>query len=123
MHLHKARVRRHDAYAETIRAAFGRGDGSLVNIIAVSISTAALIEDGRRRIADVTVIHFTVVRFDAHMLWIDRPEMDARRDLQRFTSTGSGVWRRRSRRGKNSRTISRPEYKVARYIPSPFAVC
>ena len=84
MHLHQARVSGHDAHAKAVSAAFSRRDRSLVNIISVSIRATVLIEDGRRRITNVTVIHFAMVGFHSHMLWIDRAEMDSRRDLQRF---------------------------------------
>jgi len=73
-----------NAHAEAIRAAFRGGDCSLINIIAVSVRAAALIEEGCRGIANVTIIHFAMVGFHSHMLWIDRAEMDSRRDLQRF---------------------------------------
>src|ERR1700730_5708350 len=78
-------MRRHDAHAEAVRAAFRGGDCSLIIIIAVSIRAAALIEESRRGIANVTVIHFAVVSFHSHLLWIDRAQMNSRRDLQRFT--------------------------------------
>jgi hypothetical protein len=57
----------------------------LVDIIAISIGAAALIKNGRRRIANITIIHFTVVSFYAHVLRIDRAQMHSRCDLQRFT--------------------------------------
>src|SRR4029450_3969954 len=85
MHLHQTGVRRQNAHAEAVGAAFRGGDCSLINIIAVSIRSAALIEDSRRRIANVAVIHFTVVGFHSHMLWIDSAPTNSRRDLQRFT--------------------------------------
>ena len=85
MHLHKAGMRRHYAHAKAISAAFRSGNRSLVNVIAISIRASALIQNGRRGIANVTIIHFAVVRFHSHMLWIDRPEMNSRCDVQRFT--------------------------------------
>ncbi len=78
-------MRRHNAHAKAVGAAFRRGNCSLVNIIAVSIRAAGLIEDSRRRIANVAIIHFAVVGFHSHMLRIDRAQMNSRRDLQRFT--------------------------------------
>ena len=65
-------MRGDNAHAEAVRAAFSGGDCSLINIIAVSIRSAALIEEGRGRIANVAVIHFAMVGFYPHMLWIDR---------------------------------------------------
>ena len=84
MHLHQAGMCRHDTHAKAISAAFRRGDRSLINIIAVAICAAGLIEEGRRGISDVAVVNFTMVRLHAHVLWIDRSEMNARRNLQRF---------------------------------------
>ena len=77
-------MRGHDAHAKAIRPAFGGGDCSLVNVITVAIGAASLIEDSRRRIANVSVIRFAVVGFHPHMVWLDRAEMNVRRDLQRF---------------------------------------
>src|SRR5438477_1314752 len=73
-----------NAHAKAVSAAFSRRDRSLVNIISVSILATVLIEEGRRRITNVTVIHFAVVGFHSHMLRIDRAQVDSRRDLQRF---------------------------------------
>src|SRR5439155_19617258 len=53
-------------------------------IVTVSICLARLIESSRRRVPDIAVIRFAVVRFHAHMLWIDCAEMNPRADLQRF---------------------------------------
>ena len=72
VYLHQAGMRGHDAHAKAVGAAFRRGNCSLVNVIAVSIRAAGLIEDSRRRIANVTIIHFAVVGFHSHMLRIDR---------------------------------------------------
>src|SRR5437868_9302218 len=83
VHLHQTGMSRDNSHAEAIRAAFRGGDCSLINIIAVSIRAAALIEEGRRGIANVTIIHFAVVDFHPHMLWIDRAQVDSCRDLQR----------------------------------------
>src|SRR5205814_10058656 len=74
-----------NAHAEAIRAAFRGGDCSQINIIAVSVRAAALIEEGCRGIANVTIIHFAIVGFYSHILWIDRAEMDSRRELQGFS--------------------------------------
>src|ERR1700730_16946964 len=74
-----------NAHAEAVRAAFRGGGCSPIDISAVSIRSAALIEEGRRGVANVAVIHFAVVGFHSHMLWIDRAQMNSRRDLQRFT--------------------------------------
>jgi hypothetical protein len=41
--LHQARMSRHDAHAEAVGAAFGRGNASLVNVIPVCIGLAVLI--------------------------------------------------------------------------------
>jgi hypothetical protein len=41
--LHQAGVGRHDADAETVGAAFSRGNASLVNVIAVPVGLAALV--------------------------------------------------------------------------------
>ena len=45
--LHQAGVRGHDAHAETVGAAFGRGNTALVNVSAVAVGLAALIQHGR----------------------------------------------------------------------------
>src|SRR5439155_19705371 len=63
VHLHETRMRRHDADAKAVSAAFRRGYCSLVNIITVSIGAAGLIEDSRRRIANVTIVRFAMVGF------------------------------------------------------------
>ena len=78
-------MRGHDAHAKAICAAFRRGDCSLVNVIAVSVSAASLIKDRRRRIPKITIINFAMVGFHSHMLWIDGAKMNSRRDFQRFT--------------------------------------
>src|SRR5204863_753220 len=44
VHLHQARMCGHDAHAEAIRPAFGGGDCSLVNIIAVFLAATAQVE-------------------------------------------------------------------------------
>src|SRR5581483_1008744 len=85
MCLHETWMRGHYAHAKAVCAAFRRGDCSLVNVIPLTIGAAGLIEDSRRRIANVTIIRFAVVGFHTHMLWVDPTQMDARRDLQRFT--------------------------------------
>ena len=54
-------MRGHDAHAKAVGAAFRGGDCSLVNVIAVSIGAAGVIEDGRRRITNVTIIRFAMV--------------------------------------------------------------
>src|SRR4029453_5461402 len=84
MHLHQTGVRRQNAHTEAVGAAFRGRDCSLINIIAVSIRSAPLIGGSRRKIWNVAVIPFTVVGFHSHMLWIDRAQMNSRRDLQRF---------------------------------------
>ena len=81
MRLHQARMRGHDADTKTVGATFGRRNASLVNVIAVPVRLAALIQHRRSGIADVVVICFTVVRFHTHVVWIDRTEMNSRRDL------------------------------------------
>ena len=82
MRLHQARMRGHDAHAEAVGAAFSRGNAALVNVCAVSIGLAALIQHGGGRIADVAVVYFAVIGFHAHMLRIDPAQMHARTDLQ-----------------------------------------
>ena len=82
MRLHQAGMRGHDAHAETVGAAFGRRDRSLVNVIAVPIGFAALIQNSGVRIADVAIVYFAVIGFHAHMLRIDGAEMHASADLQ-----------------------------------------
>ncbi len=151
MPLHQAGMRGHDAHAKAIGTAFRRGDCSLVNVIAVSVRAASLIEERRRRIPNVTIINFAMVGFHSHTLWIDGAEMNSRRDFQRFTDQNAlpifiaylnirnfyrrpvlaylrfplaqMAWQRRSRRGRNSCMISRPECRVARCIPLPSAGC
>ena len=56
----------------------------MVKIISIPIHLARLIEDGRRRIADIAVSCFAVVRFHPHMVWIDMAQMNAGADLQRL---------------------------------------
>src|SRR5947208_16208618 len=85
VHLHQARMCGHDAHAKAVRAAFRRGDCSLVNLLSVSIRFAGLIEECRLTIANVAVINLAMVDLHSHMLWIDGAEMNSRRDFQRFT--------------------------------------
>src|SRR5206468_9756604 len=82
MHLHETRMRRHDAHAKAVSAAFRRRHCSLIDVIAVSICAASLIEDSRRSITNITIICFAVVGFHSHMLRINRAEMNPRCDLQ-----------------------------------------
>src|SRR5437762_5976493 len=72
MHLHETRMRRHDAHTKAVSAAFRRGDCSLIDVIAVSICAAGLIEDSRRRITNVTVIRFAV-RSEEHTSELQSP--------------------------------------------------
>src|SRR5262245_19610542 len=82
VHLHQAGMRRHYTHAKAVGATFRRGDRSLVDIIPISIRASALIEQGRRRIANVTIVDFAVVGFHSHMLWIDGTEMNSRCNFQ-----------------------------------------
>ena len=69
---------------KAVGAAFGRGNAALVNVIAVPVGLAALIEHSGGGITEVAVVHFAVIRFDAHMLRIKCAQMHARADLQGF---------------------------------------
>src|SRR6266576_1435141 len=77
-------MRRHDAYAKAVGAAFARGNAALVNVISVAVGLATLIEYTGGWIKEVPVVHFAVICFDPHVLWIDFAQMNARADLQRF---------------------------------------
>ena len=81
MRLHQTGMRGHDAYAETVSAAFSGGNVSLVNVSTVAIGLATLIEHGRGRVMEVAVVYFAVVRFHADMLRIDCAQMPARRSI------------------------------------------
>ena len=78
-------MRGHNAHAETVGAAFSRGNASLVDVIAGVIGCAVLIQHRCRGIADVAVADFAVMRFHTHMLRIECEKVHSRRPiLSRF---------------------------------------
>ena len=81
MRLHQIRMRRHDAYAEAVSAAFGRRNAALVNVISVAVALTTLIEHTGGWIKEVAVVHFAVICFDPHVLWVDCAQVNARADL------------------------------------------
>ena len=84
MRLHEMRMRGYHPYAEAVHAAFARGDGAVVKIIAGPIGPVALIERRDGGIAHLVVIRFAVIRLDAHVLRIDAAEMHLRGNAQRI---------------------------------------
>ena len=86
MRLHQTRVCGKDAHAETVRAAFSGGNASLISVIPIFVPFAASIQNGGAGIEKIAVVHFTLIRFNAHMLGIERAEVHGRADIQRFAN-------------------------------------
>ena len=81
MRLHQAGMRGHDAHAKAVGAAFGRGNAALVYVSSVAVGLATLIEHTGGWIKEVAVVHFAVICFDPHMLWVDCAQVNACADL------------------------------------------
>lgn len=69
-----------DADAEAVGAGFACGYGAAIQVAAVAV-LAGLVQRRYRRVFDAAVVGFAVIRFNLHMLRIDRTEMNPGADF------------------------------------------
>src|SRR5687767_11203999 len=84
MRLHKMRMDRNDAHAETVGSAVGCWDRTPVNVIPLSFRRRTSVQDRHRRIFDSAIVGFSMVSLDPNVVGSDGSQMHFRGNLERF---------------------------------------